>query len=91
MRTEIRSRAPFRRTFIVLRSIGGVVITVAIILADVVKSTSGGGASSSAYPTVILPRSKTKPSADTSSEEGPITKKKRPHRKRQTLATVFRR
>ena len=84
MGTDNWIRIQLKRTFTVLRSIGGVILTVAIILADAVKSAYGGGASSSVYPTVLLPSSRdTSTSEVASSEKALSTKRKRPHRKRK--------
>ena len=82
MGTRIDGRRVLRSTTGVLRSIGQVVITVALVLADVVKSGSGGGASSSALPPGVLPRSETTPSDALFPTRKPPTKKTRRNRRR---------
>jgi len=82
MGTRIDGRRVLRSTTSVLRFIGQVVITVALVFADVVKSGSGGGGSSSALPPVVLPRSETTPSDPLFSKRKVPTKKMRRKRRR---------
>lgn len=82
MGTRIDGRKVLRSTTSVLRSIGQVVITVALVFADVVKSGSGGRGSSSALPPVVLPRSETTPSDPLLTKRKVPMKKTRPKRRR---------
>ena len=82
MEIRLDGRKVLRSTTSVLRSIGQVVITVALVFADVVKSGSGSGGSSSALPPVVLPRWETTPSDPLLTKRKVPTKKTRRKRRR---------
>ncbi len=63
MMTRIDGRVLRNRTMSVLRPIGKVFVSLALLLADALGSGSGGTASASSFAPVVLPQSDAKPAA----------------------------